>query len=78
MARISTLGNMSCYTDAAHRLKSEAGDAPAIYRNLYEVIRSGDRSRLAVKPEETVDVLRLIELGQRSSKEGRIIPVSEA
>ncbi len=60
------------------RYESLPGDAPELYRNLYEVIRSGDRSKLAVKPEETVNVLKLIELVKRSSEEGKIIPVSEA
>lgn len=60
------------------RYESVPGDAPEIYPNLYGAIRKGDRGRLAVKPEETVDVLKLIELGKRSSQEGRIIPVSEA
>ncbi len=60
------------------RLESEHGDWPELYRNLYEVMTTGDRTKLAVKPEETVDVLKLIELGKRSSIKGRIIPVSEA
>ncbi len=60
------------------RYESLPGDWPKLYRNLHGVIVSGDRSKLAVKPEETVDVLKLIDLGNRSSKEGRVIPVSES
>ena len=60
-----------------NRYESVPGNAPGLYENLYEVLVSGDRSKLAVKPEEAVDVLRLIELGKKSSLEGRVILVSE-
>jgi hypothetical protein len=45
-----------------------------LYENLWEAISSGDRSKLEVKPEQAVEVLRIIELGQRAAKEERIIP----
>ena len=60
-----------------NRYESVPGNAPGLYENLYEVLMSGDRSKLVVKPEEAADVLRLIELGKKSSIEGRVILVSE-
>jgi predicted dehydrogenase len=47
-----------------------------LYTNLHEAISSRDSSKLEVKAEQAVDVLRLIELGLQSSREGRIMHVS--
>ena len=63
------------HADLLRRVKSEAGNYPALYSNLYDAITSKDPGRLAVKPEEAVEVLRLIELGVRSSREGRVLDV---
>lgn len=57
------------------RHPSEPGNGPYLYTNLYEAIRSNDPAKLEVKAEQAVDVLRLIELGLQSSKEGRIVRV---
>lgn len=56
------------------RVRSVPGDWPALYENLYDAIATRDASRLAVKEEEYVDVIRLIELGLQSSAEGRVLP----
>lgn len=57
------------------RYKSVAGNYNALYENLYNVIKSGDKSRLEVKPQQAIDVLRLIELGQKAAKEERVVYV---
>jgi hypothetical protein len=44
---------------------------------MYEAITANDPSRLAVKPEQVVWNMRIIELGMQSSKEGRVIDVSK-
>ena len=59
------------------RYKSVAGNYNALYANLYEAISTRDRSKLEVKPEQATDVLRIIELGQKAAKEGRVVPISE-
>jgi scyllo-inositol 2-dehydrogenase (NADP+) len=56
-------------------VRSEAGDYPALYANLYDAITANDPSRLAVKPDEAVIVLKLIELAQKSSHEGQVLIV---
>jgi predicted dehydrogenase len=60
------------------RYKSEPGNYPALYTNLHEAIASMNPDRLAVKPEETIEVLRLIELGGQSSREGKVLDVPRA
>ncbi|ORY21525.1 NAD binding Rossmann fold oxidoreductase [Naematelia encephala] len=60
-----------------HKYKSVPGNYNALYANLYEAISSGDKSKLAVKPEQAIDVLRIIEIGQKAAKEERILRVSE-
>jgi hypothetical protein len=45
----------------------------SIYQNLFEAIKSGDRELLLVKPEETIQVLKLIELALLSSEQGRAV-----
>ncbi|ORY31438.1 oxidoreductase [Naematelia encephala] len=58
------------------KYKSQAGDYPALYENLYEAISSGDSKKLAVKPEEAIEVIRIIQLGLKSAKEGKVLDVS--
>lgn len=57
------------------RYPSERGNGPYLYTNLHQAISSSDASKLEVKPEQAVNVLRLIELGLQSSREGRVMPV---
>ncbi|ORX38206.1 hypothetical protein BD324DRAFT_619968 [Kockovaella imperatae] len=45
------------------------GEYPAIYANLYDAIKSGDESKLAISPDQAVLLLRIIEAGFKSSRE---------
>ncbi|BEJ01899.1 hypothetical protein CcaverHIS631_0605810 [Cutaneotrichosporon cavernicola] len=56
---------------------SEKGWYPAIYENMFEAITSGDTSRLAVQPEQAIWTMRIIEMGNTSSREGRFIDVQK-
>ncbi len=47
------------------------GNYPKFYENLYQVIRAG--AKLAVEPKEAREVVRLIEAGYQSSREGKVI-----
>ncbi|CDS05050.1 hypothetical protein LRAMOSA07579 [Lichtheimia ramosa] len=49
------------------------GDYLSFYNNVGEAILKNDRNHLAVKPEHGVNCIRLIELAQKSSDEGRAI-----
>jgi len=51
-----------------------AGRYSAYYENLYRAIAG--REELAVKPEQSREVIRLIELAEQSAHEKRIVPVS--
>ncbi len=53
------------------RVRTLAGDYPAFYRNLYEVIRND--AALQVKPEEATLVISVIEAAMRSQRERREI-----
>ena len=64
--------NEGCADDA--RVDSVPGDWPALYANLYDAVKSGDASGLAVREEQYIDVIKLIELGLRSSEEGKVLP----
>lgn len=64
--------------NANSRYPSEQGEYNALYANLYDVISTGDKSKLIVKPEQAIDVLRLIELGSKAAKEERLVRVNEA
>ncbi|WVF70207.1 hypothetical protein IAT40_004995 [Kwoniella sp. CBS 6097] len=50
-----------------------SGDYKGLYLNLFEAIDGADRSKLAVKKEQVLSVLRIIELARKSSDEGRVI-----
>ncbi|KAK4687183.1 hypothetical protein P7C73_g2950, partial [Tremellales sp. Uapishka_1] len=54
---------------------SMRGNYPAIYENLHEAITSGDRSKLLVQPEQVIWTAKIIELGLRASKEGKVLSV---
>ncbi|KAL7423112.1 hypothetical protein Q5752_002411 [Cryptotrichosporon argae] len=57
------------------KLESEKGWYPSIYANLHDAITHRDAGRLAVQPAQVLAVLRLIELGLQSSREGRVVQV---
>jgi len=76
---VSSCGEQtSCWTsNADDRYPSVQGEYNALYANLYDVISSGDQSKLVVKPEQAIDVLRIIELGQKAAKEERLVYAKE-
>lgn len=55
------------------RYPSPAGSYQTLYKSLYEAIRSGNRDALLVKPEESAEVIKVIELGMKASKEGKVL-----
>ena len=55
------------------KIVTELGDYGRYYDNIYRVINNGDD--LFIKPEEAVDVMRIIETAQNSSIEKRRIRV---
>ncbi|TXT13287.1 hypothetical protein VHUM_00654 [Vanrija humicola] len=76
----SAWGSVSTFADgkwATEKLKTENGWYPAIYESLYDAVEAKDPSRLAVKPEQAIWTMKIIELGNQSSKEGRIIDVKK-
>jgi scyllo-inositol 2-dehydrogenase (NADP+) len=67
-------GTVSQCNGALSRAKYRtlAGDYPAYYANVYRAIAG--QEELAVKPEQSRNVIRLIELAQQSAQQGRIVP----
>lgn len=59
------------------KVESQKGWYPAIYESMFEAISSGDASKLAVKPEEAIWTMRIIEMGNKSSREGRVVEVAQ-
>ena len=55
------------------RIASEAGDYAQFYENLYQTLEGN--AALAVKPEEALNVIRLIELAYQSNESGREVEV---
>jgi len=51
-----------------------AGCYPEYYSNVYRAITG--KQELAVKPQQSRDVIRLIELAEQSAREKRVIPVA--
>ncbi|MGV3761028.1 oxidoreductase [Parapedobacter sp.] len=68
--KLNVLENGRDYTEY---LPSERGNYPAFYRNVHAAIVGG--SELHVKPEQARDVIRLIELAERSWAERRTLDV---
>lgn len=56
------------------RVESLPGNYNIFYNNLYEVIHK--KGKILVKPEEALQVIRMIELAIQSHKEGRAMPVN--
>jgi len=55
------------------KYQTRAGRYPDYYENVYRAIIG--KADLAVKPEESKEVIHLIELAERSAREKRIVPV---
>lgn len=55
------------------RIASEVGDYTLFYENLYQALQG--KEPLAVKAEEAMNVIRLIELAYQSDKEGKEVAV---
>jgi predicted dehydrogenase len=53
------------------KYRTLAGDYPGYYTNVYRAITG--QEELAVKPEESRNVIRLIELAEQSAQAGRIV-----
>lgn len=62
---------------STEKRKSEKGWYPAIYESMFDAISSKDASKLAVKPDEAIWTMRLIEMGNTSSREGRVVDVKK-
>lgn len=56
------------------KVETKAGDYRAFYRNVASAIR--EQEALAVKPEQAVKLLKVLELARQSHEEGRWLPVS--
>ncbi len=61
--------------DVKRRVKSRKGDWCEYYRNIAEVILNG--AELAVKPEEALNAIRIIELSKRSSEILEIVQIND-
>ncbi|KAI9314953.1 hypothetical protein BX666DRAFT_1861729 [Dichotomocladium elegans] len=57
----------------AGQVETANGDYLAFYNNVGEAILKNDPSHLAVKPQDGVNCIRIIELARQSSDEGRVI-----
>jgi predicted dehydrogenase len=63
---------------ALRRHASPAGEYQTLYKSLHDAIRSDKgREALLVKPEEAAMVIKIIELGMRASKEGKVLAFEE-
>ncbi|WWD21967.1 hypothetical protein CI109_106455 [Kwoniella shandongensis] len=54
-------------------LPAVKGNYPALYANLLEAIDSGDRGKLIIRRDQVLAVLKIIELGVKSSDQGRVM-----
>jgi predicted dehydrogenase len=54
-----------------YKLETIPGNYHAFYDNLYQAIRSG--KDLAVKPQEAIDIIRIIEAAQKSNKLKKVV-----
>ncbi|KAI9243377.1 hypothetical protein BY458DRAFT_530715, partial [Sporodiniella umbellata] len=55
------------------QIETEKGDYLAFYNNVAHAVSQSDPSLLAVQPTEGAQCIRLIELAQQSSDEGKVI-----
>ncbi|OBZ86464.1 scyllo-inositol 2-dehydrogenase (NADP(+)) [Choanephora cucurbitarum] len=56
-------------------VETEKGDYLSFYNNVAESILKSDPEHLAVKPQDGVNCIRIIELAQQSNDEGRVITI---
>ena len=64
-------GRINTVDEEGH-VKSEQGNYPHLYQNIYNAILG--KEDLLVKPEEARDVIKVIELAQKSNAERRVVP----
>jgi predicted dehydrogenase len=57
------------------KYRTIAGNYPGYYTNVYRTITG--QEELAVKPEQSRNIIRLIELAEQSAKAGQIVPAVE-
>lgn len=57
--------------DISERVISERGNTPFYYQNIADVILKNEE--LAVKPEEARDVIQILEMAEKSNREGKKI-----
>jgi scyllo-inositol 2-dehydrogenase (NADP+) len=73
-------GTLSLATEdgsiSTEALPTEAGDYRLFYENVRDAIRG--TATLAVRPEEALDVIRLLELASESSRQGRTLSLPPA
>lgn len=70
-------GKLNTVEDDVDRItyvESERGDYPAFYRNVRDAVRGGEA--LVVKPAEARNVIRIIELAEKSWEEKRTVPLT--
>jgi scyllo-inositol 2-dehydrogenase (NADP+) len=68
----SQWGTLYLQGSAAQKVKTEAGDYRKFYANVRDVIAG--TTAPAVTPEQAWQTMRIMELAQRSSREGRTLP----
>ncbi|ELU03740.1 hypothetical protein CAPTEDRAFT_124938, partial [Capitella teleta] len=67
----------SLYNETAvERVETEAGCYQRYYQSVVNAINSGDRN--PVSPSEAVEVLKILELAEKSSQQGQTLSVCEA
>lgn len=74
----SRYGCINTDIDGLHitgQVDTEKGDYLSYYNNVAQSIINKDSSQLIVKPEDGYNCIRVIELAQQSSDEGRVITV---
>jgi len=60
--------------DLRRTIPSERGNYPAFYENIRDTIRG--KVELIVKPEQAREVIRILQLGEKSGQEKRVIALS--
>ncbi|KAI8968026.1 hypothetical protein BDF20DRAFT_908265 [Mycotypha africana] len=72
----SSYGTINSDINGVHivgQVTTEKGSYLSYYNNVAEAILKNDPSHLAVKPEDGMNCIRIIELAQQSNDEGRVI-----
>ena len=74
-ARFGTLCNVTEHGLVQETIPTETGHYGGFYDNLFQVLRQGKAP--LVRGEEAVQVLRILEAAQESSREGRRVPLTD-